>query len=236
LHKRLAFASQSCAERARYVACLVGGLAAASSGCTNLSHYQPTHSGRLSDYSGLTEDGFHVNRGLGIQRNRSRNATPEDLDRIDSFYIEPTGWVVDAESRAGRYPVYRSALTADLDLALRDQLGPIRPIVARPGPRTARVRSVITDARLSRPYSNAGLLAAGAASGACGVPLPLGPIFFGGGCVEAEIIGPDDRQLAAITCASGGGLGDFFGFFSRASHARKAMQRAALELKETLVR
>ena len=218
----------------RIVAPLVVALAVACSGCGNLAHYRPTQSGRLADYGGLTDDRFHLNRGLGIQRNRSRNADGGALEGIDSFYVEPTAWIVDDASRAGRDPACRLVLTADLERALRERLGTLRPIVSRPGPRTAVVRSVIADARLSRPYANAGLMAIGLAGSACGIPIPLGAMFFGGACVEAEVLAPGDRrQVAAITCASGGGPLDFFGFFNRPAHAKKAMRRAAQELVET---
>ncbi|SIO58847.1 Protein of unknown function [Singulisphaera sp. GP187] len=206
-----------------------------SSGCKSLDPYQPTQSGVLSDYAGLTKDSFHINGGLGKQRNLSRNATPEALARIDSFYIEPAGWMVDEQSRAGRDSSSRPALTAELSIALRDQLGTIRPVVERPGANTARVRSVITVARLSRPYTNAVFHVAGIVGTVVGVPVPL-PMFTGGACVEAEVVGPDNRQIAAITCASAGGPLDFFGNFIRLKHARKAMRRAAKELRETIAR
>ena len=211
-------------------ACLLLALLATSPGCSALSHYRPTQSGLLSDYSGLSKDRFHVNRGLGLQRNLSRNATPEAKGSVDSYFIEPVRWAVDGQSRAGRDPTRRDVLTAALDGALREQLGTLRPVVDRPGPRTARVRAVITDARLSRPLLNAALTAGGVFV----APLPLGPAFFGGGVVEAEVIGPDNRQLAAISCASGGGPLDIVGYYARSGHAKKAMRRAARELRETL--
>ena len=217
-------------RKPRALACLLVGLAANATGCSALSHYRPTQSGLLSDYSGLSKDRFHLNRGLGLQRNLSRNAAPEALGTVDSYFIEPVTWAVDEESRAGRDPTRRDVLALALDGALREQLGTLRPIVAQPGPRTARVRAVITDARLSRPVLNAALTAGAVAI----APLPLGPAFFGGAVVEAEVLGPDGRQLAAISCASGGGPLDISGFYIKSGHARKAMRRAARELRETL--
>ncbi|WP_422929763.1 DUF3313 family protein [Singulisphaera sp. PoT] len=214
----------------RILAMLLASLALASSGCSALSHYNPTQSGLLTDYSGMSKDRFHVNYGLGIQRNYSRNATCEEVGEVDSFYIESITWVVDAESRAGRDPTRRVVLTEALDAAFRQQLGMLRPVVDQPGPHSARVRAVITDARLSRPFTNAALTAAGIA-----FPfVPIGPTFFGGACVEAEVLTPDSRQIAAISCASGGGPLDVVGYYTRSGHAKKAMRRAARELRQAL--
>ena len=204
------------------------GFAAAAPGCSAMSHYRPTQSGLLTDYSGLAKDPFHLNYGLGLERNLTRAASTEALLSIDSYYIEPIGWAVDPSSRAGRDPSRQEALSAALDAALREQLGTLLPIVPEPGPRTARVQAFITDARLSRPLTNTALSAAGFF-----VPA-LGPVFFGGAVVEAEVFTPDHRQLAAISCASGGGPLDVVGFYTRSGHAKKAMRRAARELREAL--
>lgn len=209
---------------------LLLALAAGSSGCSALSHYWPTQSGLLSDYAGLRQDPFHMSYGIGFEHNFSRYAPPETLAQVDSYYIEPIRWAVDPESRAGRDPSRGPVLTAALEKALRKQLCEIGPVVNTPGPRTARVRAYITDARLSRPLLNAGLTAAGVA-----FPVTyLGPVFFGGACVEAEVLAPDGRQIAAISCASGGGWLDLLGLYVRSNHAKKAMRRSAHELRETL--
>ena len=214
----------------RAFAGLLLALAASSSGCSALSHYWPTQSGLLSDYSGLRQDPFHMNYGIGFQHNFSRYATPEALAQVDSYHIESIRWAVDPESRAGRDPTRGPALTAALEKALRKQLAEIGPVVDAPGPRTARVRAVVTDARLSRPVLNAALTAAGVA-----FPVTyLGPVFFGGACVEAEALAPDGRQIAAISCASGGGWLDLVGLYVRSNHAKKAMRRSARELREAL--
>ena len=214
----------------RAVAGLLFGLATASSGCSSLSHYWPTQSGLLTDYTGLRQDPFHMNYGIGMEHNFSRYATPEALALVDSYYIESIRWAVDPQSRAGRDPTRGPVLTAALEKGLREQLAAIGPIVDAPGPRTARVRAIITDARLSRPILNTALTAAGVA-----FPVTyLGPVFFGGACVEAEVLAPDGRQFAAISCASGGGWLDFVGLYVRSNHAKKAMRRSAVELRETL--
>ena len=214
----------------RALAGLLLALAAGSSGCSALSHYWPTQSGLLSDYSGLRQDPFHMSYGIGFEHNFSRYATPEALARVDSYYIESIRWAVDPESRAGRDLTRGPVLTAALEKALRKQLAELGPVVDVPGPRTARVRAIITDARLSRPILNTAMTAAGVAFPATF----LGPIFFGGACVEAEVLAPDGRQFAAISCASGGGWLDLVGLYVRSNHAKKAMRRSAHELRETL--
>jgi hypothetical protein len=200
-------------------------LAGASTGCAS---YRPTQSGYLSDYSLLQKDPIHLNYGLGLQRNKSRNALAEETGRVDSYYIEPVQWLVSEQSRAGGDPKRQQVLTSTLETQLKEQLGTLKPIVDEPGPNTARVRAAITDVRLSRPLLNAAMMATLMG------PVFIGPIFNGGGYVEAEVIGPDGRQLSAISCASSGGPIDLFGYYTKAGHAKKAMRRSAKELRETL--
>ena len=210
------------AARWRLAIVLISSFAA---GC---SAYRPTHTGFLSNYNALTPDRVHLNQGIGLQRAETFEAAPTELARIDSYYIEPVEWRVDPTSRGGKSPERRDWLCMELDRALRDQLGTSKPIVARPGPRTARVRSAITVVRLSRPYTNVVLTATMIS------PYGTGPLFFGGGAVEAEIISPDGRQIAAITSASGGGWLDVIGYYARSNHARKAMDRCAGELLQAV--
>jgi hypothetical protein len=196
--------------------------------CPGCASYRPTQSGYLSDYTQLQKDPIHLNYGLGRERALSHNVSPTNSSAIDSYYIEPVVWMVDESSRAGGDPKRKESLTSSLDQALREQLGKLKPIVDTPGPRTAKVRSAITRVELSRPYLNLALLATFI------TPVWIGPMFNGGGFVEAEVIGPDGKQISAVTVASAGGPLDLFGYYSRARHARKAMQRAAWELRETL--
>ncbi len=218
--------SESPKARAARCACLVALLLLLpAAGCAS---YEPTRSGYLSDYSRLEKDSVHLNRGLGLQRNQSHNATAAEACQVDSYFIEPVQWLVSESSRGGGDPVRQQALTSLLEEQLREQLGTLKPIVDQPGPNTARVRSAITDVKLSRPLLNAALMATVI------TPVIIGPIFNGGGFVEAEVIGPDGRQLSAISCASGGGPIDFFGYYTKSGHAKKAMKRSAKELRETL--
>ncbi len=197
----------------------------AGSGCAS---YRPTQSGYLSDYTQLQKDPIHLNYGLGLQRAKSHNAATESAASIDSYYIEPVAWMVDESSRASRDPKRRVDLTSSLDKALRDQLGKLKPIVDQPGPNSARVKAAITNVKLSHPYLNIALLPT------LITPVKVGPMFNGGGFVEAEVIGPDGRQISAVSVASAGGPLDLLGYYTRARHARQAMQRAAWELRETL--
>jgi len=194
-------------------------------GCAS---YRPTETGFLSNYAAMTPDRFHVNRGIGLQRAETFKAAPEDFTSIDSFYIEPVRWLVDPESRGGKSPERRDWLCKILDQELRDQLAASKPIVDQPGPHTARVRSAITVVRLARPVSNV-LLTATLIS-----PYGIGPVFFGGGAVEAEVIGPDGRQVAAVSSSSGGGWLDILGYYTRSNHAKKAMNRCVRELAEAV--
>jgi Protein of unknown function (DUF3313) len=209
------------------LACVV-----ALSGCAS---YRPTQSGYLSDYTQLQRDPIHLNYGLGVQRANAHNATPQATSQIDSYYIETVEWKVDEKSRAGGNPDRQAFLTSTLDRALRKQLGKLKPIVDQPGPGSARVRAVITDVQLSRPYLNAALIPMNLAlTMTFWTPVAIGPIFNGGGFVEAEVLGPDGKQISAVSCASAGGPLDVVGYYSRTRHARQAMQRAAWELRETL--
>jgi hypothetical protein len=205
-------------------ACLIA-LILSGTGCAS---YRPTESGYLSDYSALQKDPIHLNHGLGLQRNKSHNASPEAACQIDSYYIEPVQWLVDDSSRAWGDLERQYVLTSALEEHLKEQLGTLKPIVAQPGPNTARVRSAITAVKLSRPLVNAALLTTVI------TPVFVGPLFNGGGFVEAEVIGPDGRQVSAISCASGGGIFDLVGYYTKWTHAKQAMRRSAKELRETL--
>lgn len=197
----------------------------AGTGCAS---YRPTQTGYLSDYSRLEKDPIHLNYGLGLQRNLSHNAAPQEACQVDSFYIEPVQWLVPDSSRAAGDPRRQEVLTSILEGQLKEQLGTLKPIVDVPGPNTARVRSAITGVNFSRPLLNAAMMVT------LITPVFVGPIFNGGGYVEAEVIGPDGRQISAISCASAGGIIDLYGFYNKPAHAKKAMRRSARELRQTL--
>ncbi len=197
-----------------------------TSGC---AHYRSTQSGFLTDYSQIEKDRFHLNHGVGVQRAKTHYATSEQYRSIDSFYIEPTQWLVDPKSRAGKDSKRRDPLVSKLGAELHDQLGQVKPIVEVPGPHTATIRSAITTVRLSRPLLNLVLTAT------LWTPVAIGPIFFGGAAIEVEAIGPNGRQIAAVSTASSGGLIDFRGYYSKSGHALKALRRNVKEFKEALI-
>jgi Protein of unknown function (DUF3313) len=219
-----ATSTPSSGRAAHHCACLIA-LLLTGTGCAS---YRPTQSGYLSDYSQLQKDPIHLNYGLGLQRNKSHNASPEDKCQVDSYYIEPVQWLVSETCRAGGDPERQQFLTSTLEEQLIEQLGTLKPIVDHPGPNTARVRAAITDVKLSRPLLNAAMMVTLLS------PVFVGPIFNGGGFVEAEVIGPDGRQIAAVSCASAGGPIDLFGYYTKSRHAKQAMKRSAKELRQTL--
>ena len=220
-HQRASRARRSPVARVLLVAL---GLVA-SGGCVS---YRPTETGFLTGYDALTPDRFHVHRRIGIQRAETHQVAAADLGAVDSFYVEPVEWRVDPTSRGGKSPERRDWLCRELADQLKAQLGATRPIVDQPGPRTARVRSAITMVELSRPVANT-LMTLTLIS-----PYGVGPVFSGGGAVEAEVIAPDGRQIAAISGTSKGGLLDPVGYYARSNHARKAMRRCAGELAEAV--
>ena len=218
-----------CACRSRWnpvarVLVAVLGLVA-SGGCVS---YRPTETGFLSGYDAMTPDRFHVHRRVGIQRAETRQVAAADLVAVDSFYVEPVEWRVDPRSRGGKSPKRRDWLCLELENQLKEQLGATRPIVDQPGPKTARVRVAITMVELSRPVANT-LLTMTLIS-----PFGVGPVFSGGGAVEAEVIAPDGRQIAAISGTSKGGFLDPVGYYTRSNHAKKAMRRCVGELTEAI--
>jgi len=203
-------------------------LGLAALGLAGCKHYRPTETGFLSDYSQLVKDPIHLNHAIGFQRAMTHDATHEAVCQVDSFYIEPVQWRVDPETRGGKDPERQAILTSKLEQALIEQLSTIKPIVPQPGPKTATIRSAITTVRYSRPFTNLMLTAT------LFTPVGIGPVFFGGGAIEAEAIGPDGRQMAAVTSASSGGWFDIIGFYTKAGHAKKAMWRDAKELRQAL--
>jgi hypothetical protein len=60
------------------------------------------------------------------------------------------------------------------------------------------------------------------------------PFFNGGGVVEAEVMSPDDQQLAVVVAALPGRAIDVWGFYTWQGHAELAMRRSAAELRQSL--
>ncbi len=60
------------------------------------------------------------------------------------------------------------------------------------------------------------------------------PFSTGGATVEAEVVGPDGRQVAAIDYAREGGVLDIVGFYWPDDHAKQACIKAAGRLREAV--
>jgi hypothetical protein len=199
--------------------CVVAMIAAVTSGC---AANKPTRTGFLSDYSQLTPTDATFNWAGGLHEVMVHVPKLGDLDGIESFYIKPVTWLATEDDWLGQDVARRERVTAALDRSLRDKLGKIRPIVEQPGPRTATVTAAVTDIDSARPVTNA--LAS----------IVFGPISNGGASIEAEIRGPDGRQIAAVNGGSTGGGFDFIGYYTRSGHGKKAVGRLAGELSDAL--
>src|SRR5438552_2068602 len=111
-------------------------LAATICGCANV---KPTRSGFLSDYGQLRGEPKHPKHEVRAA------APPVTLAEIDSFYIEEIAWHSPRPKSYVAKPQKQQALLAALREAMLKELGALRPVVDRPGPRTAIVRAAITD-------------------------------------------------------------------------------------------
>jgi hypothetical protein len=184
------------------------------SGCTQLS---PTHTGYLTDYSQLQAK----KKRMPLSRTRiieSGCVGSEGLVDIDSFVIEPIGWKA-CEVKPGSFEeTCQKCLSDKLRESLVKELGALKPIVDQAGPRTARVRAAVTQVAYARPILNSAL------------SIVAVPLFPGGGVVEAEVIAPNDRQIAAVVAALPGRAVDVLGFYTWQGHAKRAMRRSACEL------
>ncbi|WP_422923793.1 DUF3313 family protein [Singulisphaera sp. PoT] len=245
MSRRLEAVDRRVMERSsRVLACVLLGLGAMTPGCAGLSPNRPVECSRLVNSEELTEAELHINGGLGLQRDRTLVADRDALSRVGSFFIEPPVWAVDQSTRAGRDEAFRVMLSAVMESALRERLSTILPVVAKPGPTTAIVRTYITDAQLTWPYiRHIGVSYPYIAMGTAGAegerdgkssPVAEKPTLRGGACVEAEVVTPEGLRVAAISCDSTAGPLDVAGFLFSDGHAKKAMQRAAKELQEAL--
>jgi hypothetical protein len=186
------------------------------------AHVRPTESGYLTDYSKMVPERVRFHSMGGLQRLVSRPPTPEGLDGIESFYVEPVAWLVDPKTSAAADEDLRRRVTSAFEIDLKKQLGAIRPVVDAPGANTATVRAAITEVVRARPVTNVILTAVAV------------PLANGGGTFEVEVVGPDHRQIAAVCSSSSGGALELLGYFSRSKQAADAARRAAAELKNAL--
>jgi hypothetical protein len=189
-------------------------------GCAQLN---PTRTGYLTDYSQLqvTEKRIPLIHTRIIESGCPGAGVLKD---IDSFAIEPIGWKVGEVASGSFDETCRKNLSRKLREALTRQLSALKPVVDEPGPRTARVRAAVTQVAFARPILNSALT------------IVAVPVFNGGGVVEAEVISPDDRQIAAVVAAIPGRAIDVLGFYTWQGHAERAMRRSAAELRRILAR
>jgi hypothetical protein len=185
-----------------------------ASGCAVL---RPTRSGYLSDYSQLKPA---LDKPPKAQEERL--ADPGKLAGIDSFYIEDVSWRSKRPRKVAKDPQLQGQVTKALRDALVKDLGEVRPVVDRPGPQTARVRAAVTDQRNADLLFNLIMTAIAV------------PVANGGATIEAEVIGPDGKQVAAVDYARAGGFFDVIGYYWPNDHAKIACRKAADELKHAL--
>jgi len=187
-------------------------------GCAQL---KPTHSGYLTDYSNLQAKSSKtpIIRSRVVESAIS-GTTP--LAGIDSFMIEPVAWLAKESTPSLVVEDCQKNLSAKLQKALSEELNGLKPVVDVPGPRTARVRAAVTQVAFARPLANSALSVVAV------------PLFNGGGTVEAEVIGPDGKQIAVVVAALPGRPWEVLGFFTWQGHAESAMRRSAAELRRHL--
>lgn len=149
----------------------------------------PRQSGLLSSYAGLeTAD-------AGLRSSSAERRDDAALSQLRSIAIAPTAlaaspgnaWLTDAE---------RTLLLREMDAQLCFELSRRYDIAARPADAQAQVKAVVADVR---PTGRAASAASAAAS--FFIPGPIGlrvPGTTGGLTAEAEMLGPDGRQLAAL--------------------------------------
>jgi hypothetical protein len=187
-------------------------------GCAQLN---PTRTGYLTDYSQLqvTEKRIPLVRPRVVE---SGCPGAEASKNIDSFFIEPIGWKAGEVLPGSFEETCRKNLSNTLRASFARELGALKPVVDEPGTRTARVRAAVTQVSYARPLLNSALTVVAV------------PIFNGGGVVEAEVIAPDGRQIAAIVAALPGQAFDVMGYYTWQGHAEKAMRRSACRLRKLL--
>jgi hypothetical protein len=183
----------------------------AACGCADVN---PTRAGYLSDYAQLRP------QAPDDRQVELRLPSPADLAAIDSFLIEDVAWRATRTKKAATTPAGQARVLNVLRQSLRDELGKVRPVVDRPGPRTARVRAAVTDEVESDVILNIIMTFIAV------------PVSNGGATVEAELLGPEGRQIAAIDFARPGGIIDIFGYYLPDGHAQHATRSAARRLRE----
>jgi hypothetical protein len=141
---------------------------------------------------------------------------------IDSFYIDDLAWRSARPAKVAKDPQLQEQVLKALRDALVKELSQVRPVVDKPGPHSARVRAAVTAQRNADLLFN--LITTAIAI----------PVANGGATIEAEVLAPDGKQIAAVDYARAGGFFDIIGYYWPNDHAKIACRKAAAELRNAL--
>lgn len=148
-------------------------------------------SGYLSSYEGLGD-------GRSGERGPSRRRDDEASNAITRVYIEPS--VLRVNARTPVRPENQAMVRQEIDRQMCFKLSKRFDVVPTPEPDAGRVRAAIVHIAPTHPAGSAATAAA-----SFFIPVPFvkvrGPGISGALAVEAELVGPDGRQAAAIAWA-----------------------------------
>lgn len=144
----------------------------------------PPGGGSLTSYAGLASTGAHR-----TQASARSDAAPLGVAR--TLRIDPVTFAADAQSNAT--PAQQTLIANTMARALCRDLDRRYQILTGPGDADLTVRTVVTRIR----PTNAGAAALSAAASWL-VPVPRLPIGLGGFAAEAEAVGPNGEQAAAM--------------------------------------
>jgi hypothetical protein len=148
---------------------------------------QPT--GMLSTYDGLAVKPGAVRASVSDRKDEA------GLAAVRSVALTPT--LVAENTAAWMSPLERTTLLREIDAQLCFEMSERYEIAAADGAADAKVRAILSHVRPTGRVSSAASAAAGFF-----IPGPIGlraPGTLGGLGVEAEMVGADGKQLAAIT-------------------------------------
>lgn len=173
---------------------------------------RPTQSGFISDYSSLQSEG--PKQQLGGAKIRAARPSEAILSPYTAVFVEPSE-VTAADLTAEQ----RSAISADLNQALRTKLGQRWQLNLAPGPGILRVRTAVTSVTKAKVALNVA------------TSMIAAPLFNGGASGEAEIVDSvSGARIAALTWADQRRISDPLGFYNPIKHARGLMPKFADEI------
>ena len=145
--------------------------------------------GLLSTYDGLTVKPGAVRASVSDRKDEA------GLGKVQRVSLSPT--LVAENTAAWMTPVERTTLLREIDAQLCFELSERYEIAAPEAAADAKVHAILSQVRPTGRVSSAASAAAGFF-----IPGPIGvraPGTLGGLGVEAEMVAPDGKQLAAIT-------------------------------------